>query len=92
MLYALFFKSDVYHYVKPSDDNQNFDKTYCNTPLVIKRDQNSLNQHNSGYPAPRIRKSPPPKKRLCKYCHQIRSNISKHENNAQPDFIAHSHK
>jgi hypothetical protein len=79
MLYALFFKSDVYHYVKPSDNHQNFDKTFCNTPLAVKRDQKVLDKYNSGYSAPKILKSPPPKKRLCKYCHQIRCNNHKHE-------------
>jgi hypothetical protein len=74
MLYALFFNSDVYHYVKPSDNNHDSDKTYCNTPLAIKRDQKVLDKHSSGYPAPKILKSPPPKKRICKYCRQMRSN------------------
>jgi hypothetical protein len=81
MLYALFFNSDVYHYVKPSENNHDFDKTYCNTPIAIKRGQEVLDKYNSGYPAPKIRKSPPPKKRLCKYCHQIRSNSHKSEKN-----------
>lgn len=77
MLYALFFNSDVYHYVKPSDDNHDFDDTYCNIPLAIKRGQRVLDKRNGGYPAPRILKSPPSKKRICKYCSQIRSNSRK---------------
>ena len=80
MLYALFFNSDVYHYVKPSDNEHNFEKTYCNTPIAINRGQKILDKPNNGYPAPKIRKSPPPKKRLCKYCRQIRSSSRKHEN------------
>lgn len=78
MLYALFFNSDVYHYVEPSDNND-YEKTYCNTPLAINRGQEVSDKANSGYPGPKIRKSPPPKKRLCKYCRQIRSNSRKQE-------------
>ena len=86
MLYALFFNSDVYHYVKPSDNGNrdDFDKTYCNTPLAVKHGQKVLDKYNSGYPAPKIRKSPPPKKRLCKYCHQMRSNSRKQEKLSEP--------
>jgi hypothetical protein len=79
MLYALFFKSDVYHYIKPSGGNYDFDNTYCNIPLATRRDQNALDKHNGGNPAPKILKSPPSKKRVCKYCSQIRSNSRKNE-------------